>query len=68
MWEELGAERPTGDLDLREYPVHGADGPLGEVLPQGVIQFVTKHGLDEAVDGVGPGLGVSARGSGGPAG
>ena len=58
---ETFAPGPVRVFHVRKCPVQGLDGPFGEVLAGRGGQLVEEHGLDEAVDGVGPGLGVAAH-------
>ena len=61
MGQETFAQWPIRVVRVRKCPVQGLDGPFGEILAGRGGQFIEKHDLDEAVDGVGPGLGVAAH-------
>ena len=58
---ETFAPGPVRVFHVRKCPVQGLDGPFGEILAGRGGQLVEEHGLDEAVDGVGPGLGVAVH-------
>ena len=58
---ETFAPWPGRVFHVRKCLVQGLDGPFGEILAFRGGHLVEEHGLDEAVDGVGPGLDVAAH-------